>query len=467
MSEQKGQQKTNPVWNFFKSVKLTFVLLLFLAISSIWGTFIPQGQDAMRFALKLGPTLFKIFSALELFDLYHSMWFRILIALLSVNLIVCSLDRLPRTIKLIKKRPSPDRIRIFEKIPEDRVIVADVNLEKATKISHEVLNEKVSSVEKKETPQGVFLYGERGRYSNFGIYLVHLSVLIILLGAIVGSIWGFEAFVNIAEGQKVDSIYLRNNGIARNLGFSIECNKFEVEFYKDGTPKEYRSHLSFIKKGRVVKKGVLRVNHPIQFQGITFYQASYGSIPGKSATVKITKDNQEGGERLNLMKGKIIQLPGSDARIELLDIRDDFMKLGPAVLIRITIGDERHRIWLFKHEKKIREHIPGLFERFKTLNPSSFRPYRFRLEDFETRYFTGLQANRDPGVPLVWSGFVLIILGCIVTFFTSHFRIWVRISNNGKESLIKVAGTCNRNPVTLERELDRISERIKHRLQNQ
>ena len=94
-------------------------------------------------------------------------------------------------------------------------------------------------------------------------------------------------------------------------------------------------------------------------------------------------------------------------------------------------------------------------------NPSAFEPYTFFLEGMETSYYTGLQVNRDPGVPIVWAGCFLIIAGFFITFFTSHMRMWIRVSEEKQETKISVAGTTNRNPVVLERELVRLIKDLK------
>jgi len=94
-------------------------------------------------------------------------------------------------------------------------------------------------------------------------------------------------------------------------------------------------------------------------------------------------------------------------------------------------------------------------------NPSAFEPYTFFLEGLETSYYTGLQVNRDPGVPIVWAGCFLIIAGFFITFFTSHMRMWIRVSEEKQETTISVAGTTNRNPVVLERELIRLTNDLK------
>ena len=86
-------------------------------------------------------------------------------------------------------------------------------------------------------------------------------------------------------------------------------------------------------------------------------------------------------------------------------------------------------------------------------NPEAFSPYRFSLTDLKTAYYTGLQANRDPGVPIVWAGCFLMVSGLFVTFFMSQKRVWVRVLDQGARAKIEVAGTTNKNPVGLQKEL--------------
>jgi cytochrome c biogenesis protein ResB len=134
-------------------------------------------------------------------------------------------------------------------------------------------------VEKRETAQGDFLYGEKGRFSHFGVYVIHLGILIIIGGAVIGYLFGFDAYVQVAEGDAVDTIELKGDRGAKKLNFTLRCDRFSVDFYEDGAPKEYRSDLTFLKNDRVVYQGSLLVNHPITFEGLRFYQASYGTVP--------------------------------------------------------------------------------------------------------------------------------------------------------------------------------------------
>jgi cytochrome c biogenesis protein len=95
------------------------------------------------------------------------------------------------------------------------------------------------------------------------------------------------------------------------------------------------------------------------------------------------------------------------------------------------------------------------------LNPSAFKPYTFSLGGIERKYYTGLQISKDPGVPFVWTGFVLIVFGLFVTFFSSHRRVWVRVVTKGDNVEISIAGQTNKNLVGLERDLDHLTEKIR------
>ena len=97
-------------------------------------------------------------------------------------------------------------------------------------------------------------------------------------------------------------------------------------------------------------------------------------------------------------------------------------------------------------------------------NASAFKPYTFFLDDLESAYYTGLQVNKDPGVNIVWLGCFLMVAGFFVAFFTSHRKIWVRLSEEKEGIRISVAGTSNKNPVGLQRELKNLTSEFKNLL---
>ncbi len=272
-------KKLNPLWSFFSSVKLTIVLLVLIVLVFITATFIPQQDTAQKFAW--------------LTDLYHSPIFYALMGLLSLNLIVCSINRFPLSLKQYKSSPFPEPAGLFENLPPSQLIITDKETNRISTTIESCLKAKYKSVQKIAEEKGRLFYGERGRYSLFGVYAVHLSILLMIAGAIIGSIFGFTANVNIKEGESVNVAELADGKGMLKLDFSVRCDKFTVEFYENGAPKTYRSDLSFIKKGQVIQQGSLLVNHPITFEGLHFYQESYGTSSEIKAVITYTISRQE------------------------------------------------------------------------------------------------------------------------------------------------------------------------------
>lgn len=468
MTKSISTKTPNTVWRLFSSVRLTIVLMIILAAASVVGTLIPQisQPESFTFARDLSPRVFRLFTALDLFDVYHSLWFRFLIVCLALNLTVCSIDRFPGTWRLFRKTPRPDRKRPFENLPARQDFVVDAKWEQASVPVTHLLRRHYRKIVVKETPNDLFFHAEKGRYSRFGVYIVHTSVLLILIGALVGSLNGFEAFVKISEGEKTDTVQLIRKPASLKLPFEVRCDKFTVAYYDNGTPREYLSELTFLVDGKPVEKTRVRVNHPVTFRGITFYQSSYGRVPGKIVRLKISRDGNT--RMVETEAGKPAPLPGGEGRFSVADVKPDFMGTGPAVLLAIqpSKGKEQH-IWIFRAYEKILGMLPGPMRQSPKFDPSSFKPYTFSLIGIETGYYTGLQVSRDPGVPIVWAGCFLIIVGFLITFLTSHVRMWVRLSKKGRKIRVRVAGTSNRNPVGLEREEAHLADALRSLFEKQ
>ncbi len=111
------------------------------------------------------------------------------------------------------------------------------------------------------------------------MYITHLSILVILAGAIIGIYFGYNAFLNLPEGQ-ISSVAYQDKGVEIPLGFDLRCDNFDVEYYQGADmPKAYRSWLTVMKNGKEVMKKSIVVNDPLTYEGVTFYQSSCGSVP--------------------------------------------------------------------------------------------------------------------------------------------------------------------------------------------
>jgi len=448
------------VLSFLSSLKLTIALLIIIALASILGTIIPQQYEGGESFRHLSPGLVNAFKSLQLFDMYHSVWFIILMCLLSLNLIVCSVNRFPGSWRLFRKMPSPDRSKPFENLPPDRVLITKRRRSEVIERVESLLLRRYKRVKRKDTANTISFYGEKGAYSHFGVYIIHLSILIFVSGAMIGSLFGFEAFVNIPEGESTNVVSLRRQKGVRKLDFTVRCDKFSIAYYDNGTPKEYKSSLSFLKNNKAIYQGPLLVNHPVTVNGIRFYQASYGSIPGGQASISIKKGNGE-ATTIGVKLRDSFYLEEEDARVTISRIEENLMSMGPAVLLNIQSPRGNMRLWVFKDIEEIKEGIPWLFKRVPKFNPGLFKPYYFKLNKIESKYYTGLQLSRDPGASIVAVGSFFIIIGLIIAFFSSHRRLWVRLDEQQGETRITVNATSNRDPVGLRREIEHLLRHLR------
>ena len=454
-------KQENPFRSFFTSVYLTISLLVFTVVLSIVGTFLPQQEAAREFARGISPGLASFLQIMQVFDVFHSVWFFLIMLLLFLNLVVCSLNRWPLTWKQFRGAPCPGEEELFRGLSPERIFLCDEDAGTMTGRLEGFLSRKYEKITRNQGKgDAVIIGGERGRYSRFAVYVVHFSLLLLILGALTGAFWGWEGHVNIGEGETAGAIDLKGGKGTRELPFTIRCDKFIVAFYDNGAPKTYRSDLTFLKDGKPIYQGPLLVNHPISLEGVRIYQASYGTSPDGRASLAFSRSGKE-GKVIKIGPGESFSLPEKEGTVQIVRLEENLMQMGPAVKILVRSGQGEVSFWIFQHIDRIREMNPGVTEQVPMFNPALFKPYLFVLNGVEERYYTGLQVSCDPGAPLVAAAAVLMVLGLIGTFFSSHRRIWIRIQRWGEKTRISVAARTNKHPVVLEREVQQLTEKIK------
>lgn len=432
-NKENTQEKKKPVTvqSFFASVRLTISLLILIAAAAALGTFVPPSVDV-----------------------YHSFWFLALLGLLSLNLTACSLERFPVSWRRFSEKTDPDRPRsFFDLLPADQVFFSrDEKVSEAAKVE-DLLRKRYRRVQKKQTAEGTFFSAEKGAFSHFGVYAVHLGVLVIIAGAMTGALFGFKGYVNIAEGETAGAVLLKGEKKLKNLDFAVRLDRFTMDFYENGMPKTYRSDLTFMKEGRVLYQGPLLVNHPIDVEGLRFYQSGYGSAGDGEASLRLRDGKKDVLKKVRV--GDRFEIPGAKADVRVLRVEEDLMGMGPAVKVHVRSAKKDVQFWAFHNIREIETQNPGLFEKVPQFNPGLFAPYVFELQGVTVRYYSGLQVTRDPGAPVVAAGAFLMMVGFMVVFFFAHRRIYVRIDEAEGMTRVAVTGSTSRNKLGLEREVRR------------
>jgi len=290
------------MWDLFASVKLALGLLLALAVASIAGTIIPQNAHPAAYQQLLGEYA-PLARLLGLDDMYHAWWFLGLLALLAANLVICSLDRLPRTLAAVGKDPADDLARPRKASKEIRLATPP---ERAVELATAVLAKSLGRIHRQDADGRITLFAQKGAWSRFGVYAVHGSVLLIFAGAIIGLLWGFDGYMNITQGGQENVVRLTRGG-EMPLPFAVRLDKFTIERYENGMVSEYRSKLSFIENGQAALTRDIIVNDPASFGSVDFYQSSFG-YELHQAELQLGDGDQ--AQRLALPAGGRAKLPG-------------------------------------------------------------------------------------------------------------------------------------------------------------
>jgi cytochrome c biogenesis protein len=453
------------VWDFLASVKLAIALLIMLSLSSIVGTIVEQNAEpaqnikllAKFFGDSSAPSVYNVFAKLGFMDMYDSWWFLGLLAMFGINLIVCSLERFPKTWKVVQavQRPmSENRLKSLN-IKKELELKTTLNAAKdgffnaLTASKYQVLE---------ETGDGsVQLYTQKGRYARIAVYVVHLSIILIFAGAIIGSVFGFKGYLNIPEGS-VSDVAFESPTERIPLGFSVKCNWYETLYYEGiDAPKDFRSELVVIENGKEVMKKIIEVNDPLTYKGITFFQSNYGMMPNTVGSFILDITPNKGQKKTVWLRfGDTFEVPGTG-------IKGTIMDYSPALTRDRTTGslvtyseNMVNPAVAIKFEESGREPYVGwILQRYPDTGVLD-GGHSVILKDYWGVEYTGLSVAKDPGVWLIYLASIIMSVGLYICFFISHKKIWVNIAGAGKSVSITVGASTNRNSLALEQEIERL-----------
>jgi cytochrome c biogenesis protein len=504
---------TDRIWSLFASVKFAIVIFSLISLTAIIGTILEQRAEPARnikilaklFGESVAPSLYSTLEKLGFIDMYHSWWFIAFLILFSANIIICSVDRLPRIWKLIREPLKPMAAEHFETAPIKRDVLLKGKPDKVKEIVTSSIKTIGFHYEESKEDRGYQFYSQKGNYTRLGVYITHLSIILILIGALAGIAFGFKGFLNLPEGRTAVAVRysppsgpldesnierilnslesswgniskasellnmkekslkdtLRKDGI-QPLGFSIRCDDFDVEFYENSnTPKKFISWLTIIEDGKEVVKKSIEVNDPLNYKGTTFYQASYGMIPNVPGWFILRVTSKSGASEIKRLNfGDNFTIPGTNLEGTIKDFSPALsfdnqgkpftsaeMMNNPAVFMDFKEGGkEKYSGWILK-----RYQITGRLP----------EGHIVEFLDLWGVQYTGLQVRKDPGVWIIYLASLAMTIGLFIAFFMSHKKLWVRIVEDKGNTKLYVAATSNKNKAAFERKIEKMISLIK------
>ena len=433
------------LWRTLVSVQFALLILFLIATTSIIGTFIQQNQGNTYYIDTYGSRTAEWLDRLQLTNMYSSWWFIALLLLFCSSLILCSIDRWPATRRRMKTPLSPTEVENADKNSATGQMFSELALDECCNQIRKICAEQDwPPLQLQQTKNSLFLYTHRGAWTRLAVYTVHISILIILAGALIGTYAGFKAYVFLPEGRSTSQIFLQGTREPVPLGYDLWCELATTTRYPDGSVQEYRANLMVDDRetGTQHHQSVT-VNHPMSFRGVSFYLGEFYPLEEYLVVISDITNNRE--QAFRAPPHQFFYWQESSARMSLEEFTRDSQ--GHVQLARILFaGDE-------------------------VIEPEDFWVGNNRSVQFEqngknyrvsVRQLTSvlLLANKDPGVPVVYSGFLLLLFSLPVCFLLSHQRIWFRIRPLGTGCIILIGGSSNKHPDKMHNSLNLLRDKV-------
>lgn len=415
-------------------LRLAILLLLAIALFSVSGTVIEQGQNLSFYQANYPehPALFgflswKVILILGLDHVYRTWWFLSLLILFGTSLTACTFTRQFPALTAARRWKYYDQPRQFQKLALSAELESGVDTRKNASLLTQILQQRRYRV----FQEGDALYARKGIIGRIGPIVVHASMIIILLGAIWGAVTGFVAQEMVSSG---DSFQVRNIIEAGPWAqtqdlkdWAVRVNRFWIDYTPEGRIDQFYSDLSVLdKQGKEVKHKKIYVNEPLRYRGVTLYQTDWGIS----------------GIRFQLNNSPLFQVPmatlntGGGSRLwgTWIPTKPD-MSEGVSLIAK----DLQGTLFLYDANGKLINTVRA---------GMSAEVNGIKLRIAEVIGSTGLQIKADPGIPMVYAGFGLLMLGVIMSY-VSHSQIWAL----QKDGRFYVGGRTNRAQVAFEREV--------------
>ncbi len=421
-------------------LRLAIVLLLAIAAFSITGTVIEQGQTLEFYQTNYpaDPALFgflswKVILIVGLDHVYRTWWFLALLMVFGASLTACTFTRQFPALGAAQKWKYYTQPRQFQKL----ALSAELSETDLATLATGLTQKRYLVFQ-----DGAQLYGRKGIVGRIGPIVVHASMLLILLGAILGAMTGFFAQEIVPSGEtfQIRNIFDAGPWAEAQIpkDWSVRVNRFWIDYTPEGNIDQFYSDLSVLDlAGDEVDRKTIYVNEPLRHKGVTLYQADWGI-----AAVQVKLNNSP-----------VLQLPMQQLENDGPRFWGTWLPTKPDMSEGVTLlaSDLQGSVLIYDNAG----HLVSTVRRGMATEVNGVM-----LSLVDVVGSTGLQIKADPGIPLVYGGFGLLMLGVIMSY-VSHSQVWA-LEQGGR---VYVGGRTNRAQVAFERELLALLEGVAARSQ--
>lgn len=476
--------------NLLSAVPFGIVLLILLIIACMIGMLIQQ-QELETFPAyyaELTPAEKSVYGRLGFFDIYHAAYFNLLLLLLSLNIILASIDHFPAAWSFIarKKLTASPTFAMAQKFKE-KIEIPQIDRRQLTERAASAARKMRFKARVTEAEDRTTIFAERGVWNRLGAYAVHIGLLTIFFGYFMtsrGHTGSMEVIPSKASGSIFKNEFSLDNGMTQRavgvrelaLPFTIEGMDVQQKLINGAGSLEQTNTLDWLTRIRIVDpetktktEALVHLNSPFDYRGYRFFQASY-RMPAIARTAKLRVTPLGGGQpeevaiprdgdakladgtRIHFSDFRANFSVGSDQQVQPQD--SSFEYENPAVKLSYVMPDgKRGEVWAVTEAYANRVANAPFLRKFMDNGAQ-----QFTLLDFEKAPASSvLSVQFDPGARIVYAGFTILCLTLIGVFFFSHQRLWIVV----EDGAVYLGGDANRNRLGFEDRAKRLAELIR------
>jgi cytochrome c biogenesis protein len=428
------------------SVRFGVIMLILLGLACLVGMLIMQENvDGFeRYYAALTPAQRLVYGKLDIFDIYHSWYFNALLLVLSLNIILASIDRFPKTWRVFANPNLTVPLRWLrdQKNNETLSVEAESKTELAEKIAQACKKAGWRKTVITEKGNSTFVYAESGAWNRLGAYAVHVGLLTIFLGGFFTSQLGRTGQMPLKPGQTSNEITESTFELDQmkqfntQIPFEVTCTDIQQKLIKKEGSISAMNTIDWltkiqIKDGGTTTDAVVQMNRPFDYRGYRFFQASFSSAArARNITVRLKPASGGEPQDVTIKRDGSASLPDG-TQIKFKDFRGKF-SMGaenpdedssdysmPAAILQVTPPNATTEQTAYAFGPEL-ANLP--------VAKTPVAGFTYQLVDFEkVADFHILSVQRDPGATVVFVGFTILFLTLVAVFFFSHQRVWAAI----------------------------------------
>jgi cytochrome c biogenesis protein len=476
-----GAGRAARAMDLLSGVRFGVVLLVLLAGACMVGMLVVQvNVDGFeKYYAALTPSQQLLYGSLGFFDIYHTWYFNALLLVLSLNIILSSIDGFPGAWTYITRKKLDASAHWLS--GQEQHAALSLKGESAASVAERTVSAaRALGLKTRVSEQGgaTFVFAERGAWNRLGAYAVHVALLVIFVGGFLTARFGHTGQMFLRPGESSSEMTEQIFGdsgapsqVKLDLPFEVECTDIQQKLLEKNGGISPMNTLDWLTRVRIkdpargTTEAVVQMNRPYDYRGYRFFQSSF-TPEGKAREVRLVVTPEAGGAagELTIHRGGSTTL-ADGTRVELKDFFSDFTLEGgrpatqspdynnPAAVLRVfNAAGQFERAYAFQAGR-----ADGAPVASRAVNG-----YRFQLADFERVGDAHiLSVQKDPGASVVYLGFVLLTLTLAGVFLFAHQRVWARITPRGAQEFeVIIGGNTNRNQLGFEDRFRKLIEAV-------